>query len=339
VQTKTLGLMQTDVAAVLACLSWPIACLQLAGWLVYLHVPATIGCDLIYQSTRKVESMSHSTCNWNQVMSEVQSCHETALCLSALLAPVMLANMTISWLFVALWAVCSSVSRDNLLPDSWVAVYVPDWLLFLAILTMFVNAVAPLFVGASTTSACDGLVDALNNLRTSSDQGRKVQMCNPANLMRMNGILQYASELNTSQGIGFTLRRKRISSNFVLRVLIKGTALVMATFVFFVFNKQRRSNDAAGPAGADINTDGLDNATATADTGSRYFEPFAWVMMMMMVVALLLAFGAVMQCRRVQRQGTPWYDRADLREVETHSTFNMLGLENRGSTPSADGEN
>jgi hypothetical protein len=33
---------------------------------------------------------------------------------------------------------------------------------------------------------------------------------NPENLIRLNGILQYAFELNRSQGVGFTLRSKRM---------------------------------------------------------------------------------------------------------------------------------
>jgi hypothetical protein len=262
------GTLQTYLAALLACISWPAACLQLAGWLVYLQVPAAIGCDLIKQAERQVRRMVHSTCSWNQVMHEVQSCHEITVCLSALLNPVMIANAVISWLFILIWIGALVCPRGgDLFEHSWLVDWVPTWVLLIAIYALFVNMMLPLFAGARCSSACDGLVQAITDLRyeerqeepppppppppslplagggpssSGSEDGsdgnggasngggggggngggsrnegrltrRRVMVCaNPENLIRLNGILQYAFELNRSQGVGFTLRSKRM---------------------------------------------------------------------------------------------------------------------------------
>eukprot|EP01043_Picozoa_sp_COSAG02_P022414 COSAG02_NODE_1165_length_14156_cov_58.567191_2_plen_391_part_00 len=165
-QARALHSAQNDLALVFACLSWPPAWLQLAGWLVYLQVPAAIGCDWIKQSTQHIRHMACSSSrNWNQAMSHLQSAHETTLCLSALLTPVMIANMFISSGFIVLW-IGAVLAPRNMVPEgSWVQVWAPQWVIYLAIVCFYINATLPLFVGARCSSACDELVDAIASLR------------------------------------------------------------------------------------------------------------------------------------------------------------------------------
>ena len=154
------------VAMVCACLSVPSAWLQLSGWLVYLQVPSAIGCDLIWQSTRHVQRLGKGPSrSWNQVMTHLQSAHETSLCLSALLSPVIIANMLISGGMIALWFGAVLAPRTKLPEGSWVLVWVPQWVLHAAMICFYVNAILPLFVGARCSRACDELVDAIASLR------------------------------------------------------------------------------------------------------------------------------------------------------------------------------
>jgi len=278
-------------------------------------------------------------------MADVQSCHETTLCLSALLTPVMLANMMISWLFILVWGFCVMASRTGLNDDSWVEVWCPTWAFYICIFTLFVNAAMPLFVGASTSSACGGLIDAISDLRyeeaiTEPRQGggggsrstrRTTQCANPENLIRINGILQYASELNTSQGMGFTLRSKRISADLVISVLIKGTAvLIGAFFLMEVVLKRRLTSGEEYTDGA-----GLGNATSTDEVARVYWDLLKWGSLALALVVLLMAFAAVRECRRVQETGRPLYDRADVREIEKKAKMNLLGLEDRNPAVTA----
>lgn len=165
-QARALHSAQNDLALVFACLSWSPAWLQLAGWLVYLQVPAAIGCDWIKQSTRHIRHMARSSSrNWNRAMTHLQSAHETTLCLSALLTPVMIANMLISSGFIVLWIGAVLAPRTMVPEGSWLQVWAPQWVLYLAIVCFYINATLPLFVGARCSSACDELVDAIASLR------------------------------------------------------------------------------------------------------------------------------------------------------------------------------
>ena len=220
-QARTLGDVQYDFAMVCACLSLPSAWLQLSGWLVYLQVPSAIGCDLIQQSTRNVQNMARgSSCSWNQVMAYLQSAHETSLCLSALLSPVIIANMLISGGMIALWLGTGLAPRTKLPEDSWLVVWVPQWVLYFAMLCFYVNAILPLFVGARCSRACDELVEAIASLRATAAAGESscagerrsqgIRYASAYDLVQLNGILQYGCELNRSQGVGFTLLSRRM---------------------------------------------------------------------------------------------------------------------------------
>lgn len=165
-QARSLHSAQYDLALVLACLSWIPAWLQVAGWLVYLQVPAAIGRDWIQQSTRLVRHIARDpSCHWNRVMSSLQSAHETTLCLSALLTPIMIANMIISSGFVVLWIAAVLAPRTLLADGAWVNEWAPNWVIYLAIFCFYISATLPLFAGARCSSACDDLMDAIASLR------------------------------------------------------------------------------------------------------------------------------------------------------------------------------
>ena len=49
----------------------------------------------------------------------------------------------------------------------------------------------------------------------------------PDNLIRIDGLQQYAAELNNVQGIGFTLFKKRIEKSWVAATACRGLCLII----------------------------------------------------------------------------------------------------------------
>ena len=85
----------------------------------------------------------------------------------------------------------------------------------------FANATAmvvlgfwPLYAPASMTTACDDLIDAIKDLRCLATQLRSA-----AELARIVGLTQHASELNRGVGLCFTLSGLRIDERFVTNAL------------------------------------------------------------------------------------------------------------------------
>lgn len=116
------------------------------------------------------------------------------------------------------------------------------WMVVVLSACFFINSFIPLLSAARTSAAADELMTAVGSLRyeqldsSASGIGRtatgadgeqsKQLMTRPDNLIRVNGLQQYAAELNSGQGIGFTFFKRRITKELVTGVLIRGLVLI-----------------------------------------------------------------------------------------------------------------
>ena len=68
---------------------------------------------------------------------------------------------------------------------------------------------------ANVTGACEEMASAINELRGAKGPDGRVVLTSPENLTRIDGLRRYLRELNRHQGLGFSVRRKRITSTLV----------------------------------------------------------------------------------------------------------------------------
>ena len=82
---------------------------------------------------------------------------------------------------------------------------------------MAIMSILPVFAPALTTAACDDLIGAVLNLKVgvARAQGVKVGLRGPGDLIRIQGITRYALDLNRAEGLGFTIRRRRITTGTI----------------------------------------------------------------------------------------------------------------------------
>lgn len=171
-------------------------------------------------------------------------------------------------------------------------------------------------------------------------------------LISLTGILQYGNELNRSQGVGFTVWNRRISSRLVIGLLCKGTLLFPLSFVLVEgivkqkFAQLSKHDDANVQAGASdaldpalvptvapvvyrSNSGNSSNTTFSLGDNDRvhFYQMFSWVVLLFTAILFLAACGAVAECNRVQRRGQLLCDRPKLRDVERTSKVNWFGLE------------
>ena len=65
------------------------------------------------------------------------------------------------------------------------------------------------------------MIDAGDGDGSRDGQQRQVVLASPKNLIRIDGICRYASELNRGQGLGFTIGPRRIDNTFATSVLLR----------------------------------------------------------------------------------------------------------------------
>ena len=234
----------------------------LSGWLLYMHVPCVIVRERIRQMTAVVRDMRGSERNYNVVMNMVQDAHESTLRLSALVTPTMAVNAGISFSCASFMLVGSVLPRpecDRLqvhqpagcgpavdgvanltAPHAWQQMaffeITRPWVFATLSICFFINTLIPLLSAANTSAAVDELIDAVGTLRYELTNGNgpggaavneqaTLVMSPPMNLLRVDGLQQYAAELNSGQGLGFTFFKIRIDKNWVRWVLLQGLAL------------------------------------------------------------------------------------------------------------------
>lgn len=258
----------------------------LFGWILFVHVPCTIVCDLVHQSTQQVSRLawcSYGTSDFDIVMASVQDAHEKSVRLSALLGPTLLTNMGICFGLMALWLAIASGSQVELPRDIWMLVVMCDeHFIYVISLLAFTQSCMPIYAGGKVTAACDGLVTAIYSLQcrrhswsssagalvTGSGVARNSMPCSD-DLVRIKGIGRYALELNRGQAFGFTFRRNRVTTSLLNWVLVRG--IIWMTLSFSIITYRRAEEREAN----------LSNSTASGSAGGGGSEGRWWRMVVL----------------------------------------------------------
>lgn len=200
---------------IVAC---PISGIICSGWLLFIYVPCLVAEEMIRQQTARIRSKNARTADYDAIMGSIQNVHETTVRLGALLSPPLLILMFCCVMIGGLWMMMALAPPPKQSPDgeeSWALKYLPPWLLVLGVAMMYIGALYPLFAAATVTGACEEMASAINELRGAKGPDGRVVLTSPDNLTRIDGLRRYLRELNRHQGLGFSLRRKRITSTGV----------------------------------------------------------------------------------------------------------------------------
>jgi hypothetical protein len=215
-----------------------------AGWLIFLKAPCVIVCDRIKFSAARVRQMTSETAEYDAIMGYIQEAHELTVRLGVLLSPpllgcsLMCTGIALQWVFAA--SIVQYAESNHL--DGWIGptgeslvphMPVPAW--FGCAFVVIQGPVWPLFAGASATTACDELVEAVAALRNSRNNavlhhhrrhapvgngeptvaaaaaaaagaGAVIKMAAPENLIRITGLMHFAQDVNRGAGLGFLLQ-------------------------------------------------------------------------------------------------------------------------------------
>ena len=102
-------------------------------------------------------------------------------------------------------------------PGHWWREYYMRWLFVVFSLALLYGALASLIAPAKVTTACQELGEAINDLTATEGPGGAddVKMASQEELLRIERLHGYVKGLNRGQGMGFTLKRKRITYTYV----------------------------------------------------------------------------------------------------------------------------
>ena len=94
----------------------------------------------------------------------------------------------------------------------------------------------PLFAGASTTTVCQELLEAIAALRQSRRSHAHCKLASPSNMIRIEGLLHFAAEVNCGAGLGFIVQnemcgRHLVTSGLVRRLCVGLAALIATVYV------------------------------------------------------------------------------------------------------------
>ncbi len=245
----------------------------LAGWLIFLRAPCVIICDRIKYSAARVRQMTSETADYDAIMGYIHEAHELTVRLEVLLSPTLIGTclmcsvVALQWFFAA----CTVVFAESHNLVGWVdqttgeplVVHAPLLAWFAAGFVVVQGPVWQMFAAASTTTACEELVEAVAALRYSSpapsrgattaretdaggdaalnlaDRHKHVEIASPDNLIRIQGLLDFAKDVNRAAGLGVTLKycrpfrtRRPITVSFLWRMAFAvggGTLALSAT--------------------------------------------------------------------------------------------------------------
>ena len=102
-------------------------------------------------------------------------------------------------------------------PGHWWREFHMRWLFVAISLFYLFPALWRLMAPAKVTTACQELGEAINDLTATEGPGGAddVKMASQEELLRIERLHGYVKGLNRGQGMGFTLRRKRITYTYV----------------------------------------------------------------------------------------------------------------------------
>jgi hypothetical protein len=206
--------LDEQLAMLLGIVACPISGMICSGWLLFIFVPCLVAEEKIRQQTGRIRSKNARTADYDDIMGSIQSVHETTVRLGALLSPPLLGVMFCCLMIGGFWMMMALAPPPQDV-TSWALEYLPQWLLVLGVAMMYIGGLYPLFAAASVTGACEEMASAINELRGAKGPDGRVVLTSPENLTRIDGLRRYLRELNRHQGLGFSVRRKRITSTFV----------------------------------------------------------------------------------------------------------------------------
>lgn len=140
----------------------------------------------------------------------------------------------------------------------------PPWFFFVAGAAAAALGFYPLIPLAAISTACDELVEKISELRSdgSATNGTGSSTGTPTadDLVRIDGLVQFASELNHCQGIGVVLNRRRIDSRFIRRILrawvVLALVLCLAASILTFQGPDQRNNEGGHPVAQAVGVGG-----------------------------------------------------------------------------------
>ena len=102
-------------------------------------------------------------------------------------------------------------------PGHWWREYGMRYMFVFLSLGFLYSALVSLMAPAKVTTACQELGEAINDLTATEGPGGEddVKMASQEELLRIERLHGYVKGLNRGQGMGFTLKRKRITYTYV----------------------------------------------------------------------------------------------------------------------------
>ena len=85
---------------------------------------------------------------------------------------------------------------------------------------------------AKITSECQALADAINRLRRVEGPGgaNDISMASTDELMKIEALVSYVKGMNRGQGMGFAIKRKRITFTLVLDIAVTVASVMAVAF-------------------------------------------------------------------------------------------------------------
>jgi hypothetical protein len=206
--------LDEQLVALLGIIACPISGIICSGWLMFIFVPCLVAEEMIRQQTARIRSKNARTADYDDIMAAIQSVHETTVRLGALLSPPLLGILFCCLMIGGFWMMIALAPPPQD-ANSWALEYLPPWLLVLGVAMMYIGGLYPLFAAANVTGACEEMASAINELRGAKGPDGRVVLTSPENLTRIDGLRRYLRELNRHQGLGFSVRRKRITSTYM----------------------------------------------------------------------------------------------------------------------------
>ena len=221
------------------------------GLRLFINIPIIVIVDLIEQSTKslvELASTPRELAHYDSAITAIQNAHELTVRVAALLGPPIFANIGVWTCFGIVWATAAVAPRTTLPSDSMLNTLFPPWGLLLSTNVALVLGMWPLIEVAQASSACDRLLIATSLLRektaangaelaTDSESRSvtihsRVPIVSPEELIRVEGLQRYATELNRSQGFGFSVKKHRVSERYMVRTLIRCISLNVILLCF-----------------------------------------------------------------------------------------------------------
>ena len=173
--------------------------------------------------------------------------------------------------------------------------FFPPWFFFVGAAAAAALGFSPLMPLATISTACDELVSEINSYGSVvNGTGSSTGTPTADDMVRINGLVTFASELNRCQGIGILLNRQRIDSRFVKRILRAWVVLALALCLTASILTYQAGPDRLSQE------DGHDVAQAVG-VGSK-----AAMLLFAFVLVATLSAGVYSVCRlsNIQRQDT-----------------------------------